>query len=489
MINQAYNPAPHIKVKLNVGALFDIPTAEFVMGTRGEMIMNGGLSPISGFTGIPNSFKTTVLEYNMLKAVARMGRKSSGVEYDTEANKEENHVRECALAMPEFMGFDPFDPMLDDEFPRMVIVDKTSYTGDEFYALFKDSMLKKQKAGEKIMVDTPFWNRKKDGAFRIMRPSTSAIDSFTAFETKDVISMQDENDLGESGANTLHMRQGLVKQRLLMEAPRMNNGNYNYMLMTAHMGKESAMQKGAGGKDVPVTKLSTLKNGDALKGVTGYFLSITQNLWMVTSLKPLIADDGNGPKFPRDSSDKAKYDTDLQELTIKNLRGKSGASGMPIKILASQSEGILPELSEFYNCMENGRFGFEGNNINYQMALRPEVNLSRTTVRGKLKSDPLLARAVNISSELCQMQYHFRDLGDLLCTPKELYDDIKAMGYDWDVLLQTRGWWTLIEAEPYFDPFLSILDLLRMRKGLYHPFWMEADKKTIKKEYQKKPMQ
>lgn len=486
-LNDAFNPAPHVKAMINTGACLDIPTGYFIQGRRGEMILNAGLQPITGVTGIPNSFKSTVAEFMSLTGLARMGQRSTGIDYDTEANKHENHIRDIAMRIEEFLGVDPFGSQTDEP-PRFVVTDKNEYTGDEWYALFKGIMEAKKKNANKFMVDTPFWDRKGQGPFKIMLPTFSIIDSFTAFETQDVIAMQDGNDLGESGANTLHMRQGLVKQRLLMEAPRLNNGNYNYMVMTAHLGKESTMQKGAGGKDVPVTKLTYLKNGDALKGVTGYFLSITQNLLFVSGVKALQQADGLGPEYPEDSSDKAKYDTDLNELTIRNLRGKAGASGMPIKLIVSQRLGVQPSLSEFHNCKENGRFGIEGvntasNTQNYFMQLRPEVKLSRTTVRPKLNADRLLRRAVNITSEMQQMQYHWRDEEGLFCTPKELYDDLIAMGYDWNVLLDTRGWWTVTEAEPFFQPFLSVLDLLRMRKGLYVPYFLEADKKTVKAEY------
>jgi hypothetical protein len=45
-------------------------------------------------------------------------------------------------------------------------------------------------------------------------------------------------------------------------------------------------------------------------------------------------------------------------------------------------------------------------------------------------------------------------------------------------LLNTRGWWTL-DNDKQEVPFLSTLDLLRMRKGLYHPYWLAEDKRTI----------
>ena len=52
------------------------------------------------------------------------------------------------------------------------------------------------------------------------------------------------------------------------------------------------------------------------------------------------------------------------------------------------------------------------------------------------------------------------------------------------ILSHTRGWWT-IEGMHKDTLFLSTMDLLKMRKGLYHPYWLKDDKKTIKSEYAK----
>ena len=71
-----------------------------------------------------------------------------------------------------------------------------------------------------------------------------------------------------------------------------------------------------------------------------------------------------------------------------------------------------------------------------------------------------------------------------VCTPEELYEGVKFQGYDWEqLLLITRGYTSFDPDHPLLE--LSTLDLLRMRVGEYHPYWMEKDKKTIKKEYRK----
>ena len=65
-----------------------------------------------------------------------------------------------------------------------------------------------------------------------------------------------------------------------------------------------------------------------------------------------------------------------------------------------------------------------------------------------------------------------KGLGELLCTPKELYEGIKEKGYDWDMILEnTRGWWTF-NNDNTVEKFLSTKDLLEMRLGLYKPYWL-----------------
>jgi hypothetical protein len=450
---------------INIGALFDISTGTYLEGRNGEYILNGGLAALTGIVGIGNNFKSTLEHFMTLTAMARI-RLSSGNTYDTEVNIHEWHLAEMISRVYEFNGENVLDT------GRWVITDKTVYSGNEWYEILKTFLESKRKNSDKHQVITPFWNRDREGPLTIIQPTFTEIDSFTEFETDDVTKMQDDNELGDSKGNTIHMRQGLAKLRLLMEAPRLAQGSYNYTIMTAHIGKEGTMQQAGGGREVPIVTLKHLKNGDKIMGTTKKFTFVTHNCWHCYNASPLINDGTKGPEYPRDGEDNLKFDTDLNVVSVRNLRSKSGISGMAMTILVSQTEGVLPSLTEFHHIKEMGRYGLEGSNINFSLALLPDVKLSRTTVRGKIDNDPVLRRALNITSEMCQMSYLWHSLPEgLLCTPKELYDDLKAKGYDWSVLLNTRGWWTTGEDDG-LPPFLSTMDLLRMRKGYYHPYWM-----------------
>lgn len=460
-------PAPNVKIMINLGACLDVPTGTYEKGVHGEHILNGGLAALTGVVGIGNNFKSTVTNFMAYTAISRVIRYSKGETYDTEINIHESHHMSYKVykEIIEQFGVDLITQ------GRWVITDKTRYTGDEYFDRYKEFMKEKKKSFKDYEATTPFKDR--DGKnLKALLPTFSIIDSMSEFVTSDVMDMQDANSLGESGANTVSMRQGLQKNRFLMEIPGLANGSFDFLLMTAHIGSEFNMDP----RNPAPKKLQHLKGGVKIKGVPEKFTFVMNNCWHCYNAAPLINQGTKGPEFPRDPNDDLPGDTDLNVVTVRQLRSKSGPSGMAIQMLVSQKEGVLPSLTEFYNIKENGRYGLDGNDRNYNLFLLPEVKLSRTTVRGKIDSNPQLRRALNITSEMCQMNdlwHHLRP--GLLCTPKELYEDIAKIGYDWETLLNTRGYWVIKEEEEGRPPFLSTMDLLMMRIGEYVPYWLSKD--------------
>lgn len=476
-LNQnVFTRAPVVKVMINIGCLMDIPTGTYIKGLRGESILNGGLGSLTGFVGMGNSFKSTLMHYSMLAAMSRMGPRSSGSTYDTEINIHETRLKVLVDAIHEFYGEDIL------ETGRWVITDKTVYHGDQWYDIFKEFMENKRKNAAKITIKLPFPNRERTGHLEFILPTFNQVDSLSEFVTQDVIKMQDENSLGDKGANMVFMRQGIQKNRFLAEIPALAGGSSTYVLMVAQIGDKFEMDP----NNPKPNKLAHLKGDIKIKGVPEKFTFIMNNCWHCYGTVPLINQSTKAPEYPRDSDDDLRGDTDLSVVRVRQLRSKSGPSGMAMEILVSQQEGVLPSLTEFHHIKENGRFGMEGNMINYTLALCPDIKLGRTTIRAKIDKHPELRRALNISSEMLQINdlwHHIRE--ELKCTPKQLYDDLIEQGYDWNVLLATRGWWAP-EGEFEDVPFLSTMDLLHMRLGEYIPYWMEnpPEKAVLKnKEY------
>lgn len=473
LLNQTFDQPAPVKVLMNIGGLMDIPTGFYVEGAKGEQILLGGLGSITAIVGRGNRYKSTIMHYMLLSAMDRLFStiETSAGTYDTEINIHEH-------ALNRFI--ERFDNLADKNIINdgiWSVTDKTQYYGNKWYEKLKEFIKYKEENRNKLEVNTPFLNRERNGNIKLMLPTFSEIDSFSEFETEDIAKMQDENELGESGANTIHMRQGLAKTRFMMEVPTLFGKTNHFLLMTAHLGESVQVASGPYAPQ-PVKKLQYMKAGETIKGVTGKFFFLMNNCWHAVNASPLINQSTKGPEYPKDSKD--TEGGDLNVVTLQQLRGKSGPTGFTLDIIVSQTEGVLPSLSEFHYIKDMDRFGLSGTLQSYSLDLYPDVKLGRTTVRNKIDSDAKLRRALNITSELCQMRQYYRGVRDELCTAKELYESLKALGYDWDVILSsTRGWWTFEDSKHPLK-FLSTMDLVNIKNGKYEPYWIN-ELKQIKK--------
>lgn len=470
-------PRP-VKPSINIGALMDIPTGSYLFGRHGEAILNGGLANVTGVVGIGNNFKSTIAHYMNLSALNKvLGVYNTRYSvYDTEINISEQGLRR--FVSKHFHAFKDKDLF---ESGNWAITDKVAHYANEWYELYKKFMKEKRKEGDKLCRPTPFLDRDGVSLMTYPIPTFDLVDSFSEFETEQIAGILNDNELGDQKGNTVHMRQGLDKTRFLMEIPALLGGGGGFMTLTAHVGKEIVMAQGPMAPP-PIKKLQHLKNGDKIKGVTDKFFFLMLNCWQCANAAPYINDTTKAAEYPRPGEEALRFDTDLNLVKLTQLRGKNGLTGYQLQLLVSQSEGVLPSLSEFHYCKENGRFGLGGNNLNYFLDLHPDVKLGRTTVRGKLDNDELLARAMNVTSEMLQMQQYWPVLdAKYRCTPKELYDDLTKLGWNVKDLLDSRGWWSFDNDEQPV-PMLSTMDFLRMRTGEYFPYWMNPDK-TRKEKY------
>lgn len=474
ILKQTFKNPDNIKTVINIGALLDVPTGFYIRGINGENILLGGLGQITAVVGRGNRFKSTILHYMMLSAADRISSTTdtSMSTYDTEINIHEEALKRYISRFPNLKDKN----IIGDG--TWLITDKTIYYANKWFEELKVFFKLKHDNLKDLMVSTPFIDRSGKEAVKIITPTFSEVDSFSEFETEDVAEIQTKNELGDSGANTIHMRQGLSKTRFLMEIPTIVGRVNHFMLMTAHLDDSIQVAQGPY-TPAPVKKLQHLKAGDSVKGVTGKFFFLMNNCWHASSSVPLINQSTKGPEYPKQGEEIVENDKDLNIIALVQLRGKAGPSGYALKLIVSQTEGVLPTLSEFHYIKTTDRFGLSGSLQHYALDIYPEVKLSRTTVRNKIDSDLKLQRAINITSELLQIRKYYRTLAEYFCTPKELYDGIKEQGYDWDMILsETRGWWAPNDKDNPLR-FLSTLDLMKMRKGEYTPYWY---KKVIKND-------
>ncbi len=464
-------------ILINIG-IFDVPTGMFITGTKGENIINGGLDSVIGVIGPGNSYKSTILHYMMLTAADRIKVKENPSlhTYDTEMNVKYARLQ-TLLNHTENLSKD----MLDNDDPDWSVITKADYPADEWIMGYRDMVKEKEK--EKEVEYTAFKDPFTGETYKNKYPSFVEIDSFTEFESGTSMEMLAKSTKDSNDTATYYLRDGLFKSKFMGEQPRLTRVSNTNILITAHIGKD----KDIGGNKYsrPEKDLQYLKSEMKVKGSTGKFNYLLLTAWYAHTASVLKNNATKLPEYPRKGLD--TQETDLNTIKLTLLRSKSGASGITIELVVSQTDGILMPLSYFHFIKTNGKFGLVGNDRNYAIAFLPEVHLSRTTVREKLESNYLLQRGVEVLSQLLQMDKYmseYKAIG-LWCEPEVLYEDIKNLGYEWETLLNTRGWWTIDQYRSDYKPFLSVLDLLKMRKEQYHPYWLEKDKKTIKKPWNK----
>lgn len=467
-----FAPRPLPKLLLNVGALMDIPTSTFVIGSKGESIMNGGLSNFTAVVGKGNYFKSSVTNYLALSSSDRM--RESGLDgtvniYDTENLMDPNRVDYLASKFPHI----PSCPLLDPPSSNFFFTNKDAIDGNEWQMKLFNALDFKAKSGNVKI--TCFKNPYTGKELEVKKPSFVVLDSMTMFEGG-VTSEKVEGTLEDKSIKTIYMEKGQFKTHFTSKIPMNASKTNTFFITTAHFGAEVKIDAPLYGP-APIRDLQHLTQEGKIKGVGSNFFFLTTQIWLVTSASILSNQGTKLAEYPKDENDQDKEDLNI--IKMKLLRNKHGGSGDMIELLVSQRDGILPSLSEFHYCKERDRFGLVGNNTFYSNVFLPDVKLSRTTVRSKLDENPLLRRAINITAELLQIKLNMPDYvsSGLWCEPGVLYEDIKNLGYDWNVLLDTRGYWLPDQYSSKTKPFLSTMDLLKMRKGLYEPYFLKDKKK------------
>lgn len=458
--------SPKIRPLLNVGCLFDIYTGRYHFGKHGEAILNGGFGHVTGVAGQGNTFKSVLLHYFILQSLNRYPTSMAQV-YDTEGSVSPARLAGLSVHMENICDVDLMDT------GRLHLTDSPTMKADVWYRAFRDytdNKVKKEHRKQWTMT-SPFWDEKQNSYITALSPTLCEIDSLSMATTSGVQEIYDEKDIGSGDMNTESLRSSRDKSQLLMDLADSTIATNTFVGMSAHVGPQHQLNP----REPPQKQLLFLKQKLSFKHVPQKFTFTTNVLWYVTSAELLRNDSTKAVEFPKDRDDDLKGDTDLQLLTIMALRNKYGASGIPFEVVLSQDEGVMEGLTFFYYIRRFDRFGLGGNNMNYFSELAPDISLSRTTIRGKIDASYRLRRALEVSAQMCQMINHWDDPDGVFCTPKQLYEDLTAQGYDVGVLLEnSRSYW-VFEEDKEFEPrhYLSTLDLLRMRKGLYTPYWLD----------------
>lgn len=457
-----FKQAAQFRPMYNVGALFDLQTGRYQRGSKGEWILNGGVDRTEGVTGPGNSMKSTLMHFRLLMVLKRY-KNAAGFCYDTENSA----TRDRFFALANFV--DPTGELaesLREEYGRFSFTSASEYNGSEWFDIFREQALERIK-NEKL-IETPFLDD-LGRTLKTYSPVVGEIDSLSTFNTDATIKKRDKESVGDGKMNPLNMTNQGGKSQLIDMLPVITGRSAISMMMSAHMGDVIVLDEYNG----PSKKLAFVKNTRKMKKTPENFTFLTGNLFEIRDLKRLVNQGTKLSEFPRNEFDTDKDNTDLMVATVVPIRTKSGITGIPVEYIISQTDGLQATLTEYWYCKNHGRFGLSSNPVTQYYEIYPDVKFTRNNIREKIRQDPRLVRAAEITADLCQINNLHPELAlSHLVEPAELYEGLKKKGYNWDDLLDTRGYWTFDQYE-HPVPYLSTKDLLEMYKGNYHPFWMK----------------
>lgn len=490
-----------VRIAWNVLPMLDFLTCTWVKGERGEMIQVGGLTHNTGIVAPANCGKSELGLHIIAAAINRIPQ-SDGQIYETEGTMSTSRPNRVSRTMARDTSNEYFVIPTPEEARRAKangdsIEDRVAFIDGErlLFDTWHDKMQDISRERNKLLskpaklLTLPFiYNR--DLGNKIVPPHFALVDSGSEAQIGSSEKMAEDHGVDNKKDNTAAMRDGLIKTKIYKKIGSLSVVGGIYVVSTGSI--DDKLDMGGMPGMMPEKQMSHMGSGKAIKGMGTSFKKRSSNLWTFGKSKVFTKGSSMAdktPKYPYDADDNFLMNTDLETVAALNLRGKGGPSGLAFPIIRSQSRGILPEVMELetlFNSSSKSATNDPAPNYgihipkqhHFALDLLPDVHFRKTNFRELCRENFALRRAVELTFGM-KMSFYVNPCEAMLsykCTPAELAADIIAAGYNWVELFETRSWFTVLESEHKFRPFLSIYDLLRMRKGEYHPFWMEPKK-------------
>lgn len=467
-------PAP------NLGALFDVPTGRYMRGEDGAMILSGGRGFVETVAGGGNIGKSLLTFHKELMLALNNPEYQVAV-LDTEVSVVIERYQSIMERIPGMEGRD-----IEDIF---VVTDQSEQLMDDWFEDVKAIFKEKQK-DKKDFFTTPMLDDSGHSNIKVRKPFGMIIDSLSEGKTNaEMTKFVDKEKAGDSALNTLYLKGAMAKKHIITQLPIIAKKNNIYVGLTVHLGNDLDM---GGMFAAKAERLTHSKRGNKYTGATKAIEFINNVLQEIQRHKILKNTDyKQGLEYPQFgvADDTHKGSKDLNLIDVCMVRSKMGASGISVPVIWSQREGVRPHLTQFFYLKDKDYLNGWGVNTNSPQAmyvdLCPDVKFSRKTVREKIDTDHKLRRALEITAISAQTERLWPALPNRVqCDMQTLYDDLTAMGYDWNILLgETTGMWKYKEHQGPNYKYLSALDLLNMRAGLYKPKWYKGDIDVSKSSY------
>lgn len=458
----------------NTGTIMDVSAGHIVPGHKGQSVLVGGLVMFQCIAALPNMFKTT-MNSGMVGITMLAFPKTLKHCHDAEGTMSDSRIDNLVLnsmRQYEHLGYKIPESLQGEG--RMFFTTQVDYDATEVFGILKKAA-KERNADKNNLIEYEILDEETGKPLVWHNPFITFWDSLSFMQAEAAETLMDEGDVGTSELNMLAMRANMGKSQIVEQMNTFPQRNGIYVLVTAHVGQSYQLDP----RRPNVRTLRYLADNIKLKRVPENLSFITGNCYVITRLQPMLTN--GAPEFPYNPGENEK-DTDLVEINVVNMRGKFGPSNIPLSIVVSQRDGWIPYLSNYLYLKSNDRYGFVGNLQNYAFQLTPDIKVQRTNLRQKFRENYRMQVGVYHLMTMHWMitrwdekklptKYH--------CTPEELYNEIKERGYDWDLLLNTRFFHGERNDGKDHVPYLSTMDLLKMRLGEYHPYWYPVKQKDL----------
>ena len=442
------SPAKEL-INFNTDTMFDLLTGDVRRGSDGKWYCNGGLGPsVAAVGGRPQSFKSAL--------ACSLGMRTSAI-YDSQMmifDSEIAIIRDKDRILR--MAGSHSDKLTDD---HVICLDaKNEYDLESIRETIHELGEEKLKNKDNL-ITTPFLDRKTRKPMQVLVPSVIFIDSLSEAFSREEESLVTEKGSDDSRAKTLALLDANKKTIILRNLNRYAGAYGIELLVSAHYDKVVNVDA-----YTPQAKQLQYSNqSEKYKGVGSKFAFLTSPCALVKSCINIL-DDAKACKYKLGDT----APTDLNEVLIQIQRCKNNLSGLMFPFVISQANGVLEETTNYHYLRTNKAFGMLGNNITHQSFFLPKVNMTRNTFRGICEKDQRLARALQLTAQLCFIQMNWNEQGWpflLRVDPMKLMDFLHSdkNKYSVDRILNSRSYWLPEEYKDKDDKeYLSIFDILEM---------------------------
>src|SRR5574344_4517 len=439
------NDAP-MRPYINTGTLFDLATGDYRLGMKNDYILDGGLSTCLGITGRPQTYKSGIAGSLIARALT-IHPEAEAFVYDTEGSVARGEDRYNDFVQK---------PVSD----RINFFNTTNMSGTDFYQAFKDICDNKQKLRKDYLVESPFINLKTRKPYKVFIPTFVLVDSFSMMTGDATGDAYTKNDIDSTGLNTLFLKDGMFKTRIMRDLPIRASKIGVYGILTAHIGDKIELDPYS-----PTPKqMQYMKGNDRVKNVGSGFNFLTTGMLQTTKAE-VMTDSNKSCLYPNKHSN----NTDVNLVTTMAVRAKNNGAGNLVPYVFSQVQGLLSGVTDFQFLRDHKNYGLtaKGNNQQFYRQfspyLYPDANLTRNNLRDTLAENYRINRALELTAQLCFIQNvwsTFR-LPEVVNTPIDKFAELlthneKGMV---DRILESTGVWSTSKQE---RERLTIIDTLHL---------------------------